>query len=89
MTAISTKPVKECRGCKLNLIKRCAVFEHPVLKWQKRRCEGYNNPTWIEKYEKSLHPEGARARKMQRRQRAALARTIPHRDGTHPLGPIR
>lgn len=89
MTRISIKPVKECRGCRLNLGKRCAVFEHPVEKWRKRRCEGYNNPSWIAQYERSQHPEGARARKIQRKQRADLARTITHSDGTHRLGPIR
>lgn len=89
MTAISIKPVKDCHGCALNLGKRCAVFEHPVLKWKKRKCEGYNNPHYIAEFERAQHPEGARARKLARVQRARLARTIPHNDGVHRLGPIR
>jgi len=85
---ISTKPVKKCRGCALNLGKRCAVFEHPVLKW-KKKCEGFNNPVLIARYEKVQHPEGARARKVERKQRAALAHTVVHSDGVHPLGRAR
>ena len=88
MTAISIKPVKQCRGCALNLSKRCAVFEHPVLKW-KKKCEGFNNPELIAQYKKSQHPEGALARKQQRKQRATLAHTVVHSDGVHPLGLIR
>ena len=88
MTVISTKPVKQCRGCTLNLGKRCAIFEHPVLKW-KKRCDGFNNPKLIAEYEKSQHPEGARAREAKRKQRASLAHTLVHSDGFHPLGPVR
>lgn len=88
MTAISTKPVKECRGCALNLVKRCAIFKHPVLQW-KKKCEGFNNPALIAEYEKKQHPEGAQARKVKRKQRASLAHTVAHSDGVHPLGPVR
>ena len=85
MIAISTKPVKECHGCALNLLKRCAVFEHPVLKWKHRRCEGYNDPEMIERYERMQHPEGARERKKERAEKAKLAHTVTHRDGVRPL----
>lgn len=88
MTVISTKPVKECRGCALNLVKRCAIFEHPVLKW-KKKCEGFNNPALIARYERTRHPEGAQARKAKRKQRATLAHTIVHSDGVHPLNGVR
>ena len=88
VVAINTKPVKECRGCALNLGKRCAVFEQPVLKW-KKKCEGFNNPALIAQYEQVQHPKGARARKEQRKQRAALAHTVVHSDGVHRLGRVR
>ncbi|MBU0679346.1 MAG: hypothetical protein KJ626_14700 [Verrucomicrobia bacterium] len=84
MTAISTKPVKQCKDCRLNLVKRCAVFEHPVLKWKKHACEGFNNPQFIEIYEKMRNPEGAHARKQERAQKAKLAHTESHHDGQHP-----
>jgi hypothetical protein len=86
MKAISTKPVKACLGCELNLNHRCAVFDHPMLKWKNRRCEGYNDPETIARYRQSLHPEGAKARKQQRAQKARQARTGEHNDGRHSLG---
>ena len=85
MTAVSTKPVKECKGCALNLGKRCGIFLHPVLKWKNRKCEGYNNPMFIDHYEKTLKPEGARARKIIRQTRAKSTKTVAHSDGVHPL----
>ena len=79
------KPVKECKGCKLNLGKQCAIFHHPVLKWKNRKCEGYNNPMYINHYEKTLKPEGARARKVMRVEKAKKSKTVSHRDGRHKL----
>lgn len=85
MIAISTKPVKECKGCALNLGKQCGVFEHPMLEWKHRTCKGYNNPVLIAQYEKMTHPEGARRRKLSRVERAKLAHTETHKDGVRPL----
>lgn len=85
MIATSTKPVRDCRGCALNLVKRCAVFQHPVLQWKHRRCEGYNNPDLMARYERLQHPDGAHGRKKQRAERAKLAHTMPHYDGVRPL----
>ena len=86
MTAISTKPVKSCYGCALNQGHRCAVFDLPMLKWKNRRCEGYNDPETIARYRQSLGPEGAKARKQQRAQKARQARTGEHTDGRRNLG---
>lgn len=83
--AISTKPVKECKGCALNLGKQCGVFEHPVLQWKHRTCKGYNQPDLIARYEKMQNPEGARRRKLNRAERAKLAHTLTHKDGVRPL----
>ena len=85
MSIVSTKPVRQCTGCKLNLGKRCAIFLHPVLKWKNRKCEGYNNPMFIDHYEKTLKPEGAKARRLVRRKMAASRSTADHIDGMHPL----
>jgi hypothetical protein len=85
MTVISIKPVRECNGCALNLGKRCGIFDHPTLKWKNRKCEGYNNPMFIQHYEKLLKPDGARARKVVRKTKAKNRRTADHRDGVHRL----
>jgi hypothetical protein len=79
------KPVKDCKGCQLNLGKNCAIFHHPVLKWKNRKCEGYNNAMYISHYEKTLKPEGARARKIMRMEKAKVTKTVTHRDGRHKL----
>jgi len=84
MAAISNKPVKQCLGCALNLGKRCGVFEHPILKWKGRHCEAYNSPEFIEKYEQMQHPQGAKARKRERAERAKIAHTEDHHDGVKP-----
>ena len=85
MTAVSIKPIRECTGCALNLGKRCGIFHHPVLKWKNRKCEGYNNPMFIDHYEKTLKPEGARAREAMRQTKAKQRKTVGHADGVHPL----
>ena len=85
MIAISTKPVKECKGCTLNVGKQCGVFEHPVLKWKHRVCEGFNNAGLMARYERMQNPEGARRRKLTRAERAKLAHTVTHQDGVRPL----
>lgn len=77
----STKPVKDCKGCALNLKTHCAIFHHPVLKWKGRNCEGYNNEMYIRHYETTLKMEGARARKEDRVSKAKVSRTIGHADG--------
>lgn len=73
----------------MNLGKRCGIFDHPVLKWKNRKCEGYNNPAFIQHYERLLKPEGARARKVVRKTVAKQRRTVGHRDGVHRLGSRR
>ncbi len=85
MTAVSTKPVRQCNACKLNLGKTCGIFHHPVLKWKNRKCEGFNNPMFIDHYEKTLKPEGARARKAMRQGAAKQSKTVTHADGVHPM----
>ncbi|HMO52768.1 MAG TPA: hypothetical protein PKE26_16510 [Kiritimatiellia bacterium] len=77
----STKTVKECKGCALNLKTHCAIFHHPVLKWKGRNCEGYNNPMYIRHYEVTMKLEGARARKHDRVVKAKEKKTVEHVDG--------
>lgn len=77
----STKPVKECKGCALNMKTHCAIFHHPVLKWKGRNCEGYNNPMYIRHYEMTMKLEGTRARKQERVVKAKERKTVEHVDG--------
>ena len=85
MSINMSKPARKCTGCALNLGTRCGIFHQPALKWKNRRCEGYNNPMFIDHYEKTLKPEGARARKLLRRTHAKTTSTVDHRDGVHML----
>ncbi len=63
MAVLGIKPVRQCAGCALNLGKTCAIFHHPSLKWKERRCEGYNNPMYIQHYERTLKLQPAPAAK--------------------------
>ncbi len=85
MTASSAKPVRECKDCSLNLGNRCAVFHHPAVQWRRRKCEGYNSAEYMARYEKLLHAEGAKARRLARQARAKLSRTVDHLDGVRAL----
>lgn len=89
MIATSTKPVRQCRGCALNLVAKCAVFEHPVLKWKHRHCEGYNNEALIKQYQRAQQIEGAKKRRKKRAEKAKLAHTEPHYDGFRRPGRSR
>jgi len=85
----TTKPVRMCAGCGLNLGKRCAVFDHPVIQWKHKTCVGFNNQEMLEEYQRKRHPGGAKERKLARAEKARLARTAPHVDGNRPLGGVR
>ncbi len=73
MATLGTKPIRQCRGCALNLEKSCAIFHHPSLKWKERRCEGYNNPFYINHYETTLKAQGAQERESAPARRVASA----------------
>ena len=71
---LSVKPVKNCSGCALNFEKNCGIFHHPALKWKNRKCEGYNNPLFVQHYEKTLKHEGVGARPVKRADALAARR---------------
>ena len=83
------KPIRECGGCALNLGHRCGLYPDPAAQWKHRRCEGFNSPSHVALYEKMLHPDGAKARRVARVRRAASAHTVDHRDGRHPLSGVK
>jgi hypothetical protein len=76
MTPKSPKPVKECEGCLLNFVDRCAAFPHPVEKWAHGDCEGYNNEELIAKYTEFKDGQGAHARRIDRQEKAKYEKTI-------------
>lgn len=80
----TTKPVRMCAGCGLNLGKRCAVFDHPVVQWKHKNCVGFNNAEMLEEYNRKKNPAGAKARALARAEKAKLAKTAPHMDGNRP-----
>ena len=85
----TTKPMRMCAGCGLNLGKRCAVFDHPVVQWKHKMCVGFNNEAMLEEYNRKSQPSGARGRKQARAEKAKLAKTAPHLDGKRPLGGVK
>ena len=40
----SSKPVRQCHACLLNLGKVCWVYAQPRRQWRNRRCPGFENP---------------------------------------------
>ena len=78
----STKPVRKCHSCKLNLGERCAVFRDPHQEWKPGKCRGFGDEALYEAYlaETARHPPDVR--KEARRERAKQTRTEPHHDGT-------
>lgn len=89
MKVVHKKPVRKCLGCGLNRGNQCGLFSDPAAKWKGRRCEGYNSPVYQAEYERLQHPEGARARRLERMRRAVSARSIDHHDGRHLPGSVR
>jgi hypothetical protein len=78
----SHKPVRKCHGCQLNFDDHCGVFEDPHQQWKSGKCKGHQNDALYQQYvaEQAKHPP--KAAKEQRRQKAKLAQTEPHHDGT-------
>ena len=61
MAILGSKPMRQCRGCALNLGATCAIFHHPPLKWKDGQCEGYNNAFYIRHYETTLKADASHA----------------------------
>ena len=76
------KPVRKCHGCKLNLGDRCGVFDDPHKQWQSGECRGFGNDDLYQRYldGQAKHPPDTD--REERRERAKLAKTEPHHDGT-------
>lgn len=76
-----SRPIGKCKGCPLNLKKRCAVFAHPHEQWSRGRCKGYMNTQMYADYlEEQSKTHDKTAREI-RREKAAERKTTPHQDG--------
>lgn len=75
------RPIGKCKGCPLNLKKRCAVFEHPHEQWSKGRCKGYMNQELYARYLNEQSRPHEKTPKDVRKEKAAERKAIPHQDG--------
>ena len=77
-----SRPIGKCKGCPLNLKKRCVVFEHPHEQWSKGRCKGYMNEQMHTHYLEERAKTHEKTSRDIRREQAAERKTISHQDGT-------
>jgi hypothetical protein len=83
------KPIGKCKGCPLNLRRRCAVFAHPREEWAKGNCKGYMNEQLHARYlEQKAQSHGDTPKEL-RRQKAAERKSGPHYDGISNPGGSR
>ena len=86
---MNRKPIGKCRGCPLNLKKRCAVFAHPQKQWRHghKPCKGYMNQTLYEHYiQEQMQEVPPKTRKQIRQEKMAGLKTVEHQDGTLTQG---
>ena len=78
----SSKPVRKCNGCGLNLRDRCGVYDNPHGQWERRKqCSGYMNEKLLQEYEEHAAKLKLDARKIKRKEEAKKSRAEPHHDG--------
>ena len=78
----SSKPVRKCNGCGLNLGDKCGVYDNPHAQWQKRNgCPGYMNEALLQEYRQRTTKQKRDARKVKRKEAARNRRDEPHHDG--------
>ena len=85
----SIKPIGHCKGCPLNLKKRCGVFSYPALMWAKGACRGYMNGQLHAEYVGRQAEFHAKTPRELRRERARMRRTEPHHNGVSNPGGSR
>jgi len=83
------KPIGKCKGCPLNLKKRCGLFDHPREKWAKGKCNGYMNEQLYAQYLEQQAEPPKRTLKEIRQEKAAQRNTEPHYDGKSDPGRSR
>jgi hypothetical protein len=71
----SSKPIRKCHGCKLNLGETCGVFPNPREQWNNKTCHGFGNEKMYQEYieNKAKHPPDSAKEK--RRESARFEKT--------------
>lgn len=81
---MDTKPIGKCRGCPMNLKKRCAVFSHPHEQWNHghKHCKGYMNQELYRRYlEEHMKEPPEKSHKEIRKEKMVELKTVEHQDG--------
>ena len=74
-------PVGKCKGCPLNLKKRCAVFSHPQEQWAHGHCKGFMNEPLYRQYLEEQTQASPKSHKEIRQEKAAERKTVAHQNG--------
>jgi len=78
----SSKPVRKCNGCGLNLGDKCGVYDNPHVQWQRRNgCPGHMNEKLLQEYRERAAKDRTNARKAKRKEAAKQRRDESHHDG--------
>lgn len=72
----SSKPVRQCHACLLNLGKVCWEYTNPRRQWRNRRCPGFENPALYNELTEWQAAPHVKTRK-QLRQAAGRKRVTP------------
>ena len=77
----SPKPIGKCKGCPLNLKKRCGLFTHPAQMWARGTCRAYMDEQLHAGYLARQTQFQAKTPKELRRERARKRQSEPHYNG--------
>ena len=78
----TSKPVRNCHGCGLNLGDHCALYDSPHEMWRRRKCPGFGNEELLREYEENQARHEERQAKQKRREVARERDTEDHHQGT-------
>ena len=75
------RPIGKCKGCPLNLRKRCGVFQDPKEQWDRGKCKGFMNEELHAEYLQKQSEFHAKTPKEIRQEKSRRNKTEPHHDG--------
>lgn len=82
----TSKPVRKCYGCGLNLGDTCGKYASPHSMWHHRRCPGHGNEQMLQEYLDTQEKHPPNRAKSKRRVEARRARTEDHHQGVAHKG---
>jgi len=78
----TSKPVRKCNGCGLNLGDRCGVYSNPRDQWSGRsHCPGYMNDKMLAEFEEGRKATATDLKRQDRKDCARLRHTEGHHNG--------